>query len=101
MQSNPKSVESSPNNGLGKPKFQDPQGHIKTRAARSDQIYIHSRCAASGVRTRGFLPKFREKKKVSATAASTCKVFVRRFGWNFETYFLLSLVALENLFLLL
>ena len=53
------------------------------------------------MRTRGFLPKIQGKKKVSATAASTCKVFVRRFGWKFETSFLLSLAALENLFLLL
>ena len=38
---------------------------------------------------------------MSTTAASTSKVFVQRFGWNFETNFLLSLAALENLFLLL
>ena len=38
---------------------------------------------------------------MSATAASTSKVFVLRFGWNFETNFLLSLAALKNLFLLL
>ena len=32
---------------------------------------------------------------MSATAASTCtSVFVRRFGWNIETDFLLSLAAL-------
>ena len=53
------------------------------------------------MRTRGFLPKIQGKKKVSATAASTCKVFLRRFGYNFETNFLLSLAALENLFFLL
>ena len=41
------------------------------------------------------------KFEVSATAASTWKVFVRQFGWNFETNFLLSLAALENLSLLL
>ena len=38
---------------------------------------------------------------MSATAASTCKVFVRRFGWNFQTNFLLPLAALGNLSLLL
>ena len=76
-------------------------GHVKTRAAHSDQIYIHSRCAVSDVRTRGFLPKIRGKKKVCATAASTCKVFVWHFGWKFVTDFLLFWVALENLFLFL
>ena len=73
-------------------------GHTKTRVAHSDQIYIHSRCAAGDVRPRRFLSKIR-RKKVSATASSTYKVFVRRFGWNFEANFLLSLVALENIFL--
>ena len=77
-------------------------GRIKTRAAHSDQIYIHSRCMGIDMRTRGFLPKIQGKKKVSATAALTCNVSVRRFGWNFETNFLLSFgcFRLENLFLL-
>ena len=51
-------------------------GPIKTRAAHSDQIYIHSHCAGIDVRTRGFLPNIQGKKKMSATSASTCKVFV-------------------------
>ena len=76
-------------------------GHIKLRAAHSDQIYIHSRCVGIDMRTRGFLPKIQGKNKVSATATLTCKAFVRRFGWNFKTNFLLSLASLENLFLLL
>ena len=55
---------------------------------------------ASDARTKGFQLKIQGEKKVRATAASTCKVSVRQFGWNFETNFLLSLVALENLCLL-
>ena len=71
-------------------------GHIKTRAAHSDQIYIHSCCAGIDVRTRGLLHKIGGKKCATCAASS----FVRQFGGNFATNCLLFLVDPEKPFLL-